>query len=101
MSEPQEHPHFVIRSSPRTGSHMLATALDGHSQLSVTGEAFLRPEVYDIEPGDTIAGCLDHILAVTTASSNTAGFPCGTREGHASVTRPAIISGRRSPVERS
>lgn len=41
-------PRFIICSDPRTGGHMLATALNGHSQLCVAGEIFVRPELFGL-----------------------------------------------------
>ncbi len=52
-------PHrFVICASQRTGSHMLATALDQHTHLRVAGEIFWRPDRYGIEPDYTADGML-------------------------------------------
>ncbi len=42
------HPQFVICSERRTGSHMLATALNDHSELRVAGEAFFRPRQFGL-----------------------------------------------------
>jgi LPS sulfotransferase NodH len=43
-------PRFVICSDLRTGSHMLATALNGHSQLRVAGEIVVRPQLFGLPP---------------------------------------------------
>jgi len=37
---------------PRSGSHMLATALDSHPDLSIAGEVFVRPFLFNLK--DTI-----------------------------------------------
>lgn len=39
---------FIICSSRRCGSHMLATALDQHPDLKVAGEVLVRPERYGV-----------------------------------------------------
>lgn len=41
---------FIICSDPRTGGHMLASALNRHSQLRVAGEIFVRPELFGLPP---------------------------------------------------
>lgn len=41
-------PQFIICSERRTGSHMLATALNDHSELRVAGEVFFRPRLFGI-----------------------------------------------------
>ncbi|QDV17105.1 putative glycosyl transferase [Gimesia panareensis] len=40
---------FVICSERRTGSHMLATALNQHDELSVAGEILQRPKFFGLE----------------------------------------------------
>ncbi|WP_231741101.1 Stf0 family sulfotransferase [Thalassoglobus neptunius] len=41
-------PRFVICSSLRTGSHMLATAFDQHPKLKVAGEILVRPKLFGL-----------------------------------------------------
>ncbi|MEZ5942933.1 MAG: NPCBM/NEW2 domain-containing protein [Planctomycetaceae bacterium] len=41
-------PRFVICSTLRTGSHMLATALNAHPNLEVAGEILVRPVLFGV-----------------------------------------------------
>ncbi|HEX2853970.1 MAG TPA: hypothetical protein VHO24_12085 [Opitutaceae bacterium] len=42
--------NFFICSDRRTGSHMLASALNQHSQLRMAGEIFVRPSRFGLRP---------------------------------------------------
>ena len=53
---------FVICSSPRTGSHALASALNEHSDLNVAGEVFFRPNEFNVY-GNTIKYALENIFS--------------------------------------
>ena len=51
---------FLIITQPRSGSHMLATALNGHSQISCTGEIRNPRDFIKPTEGEILGGILHY-----------------------------------------